>query len=124
MRVLFVDDADVILELTEMWCQIFGIEYSLAHNAKEALTFCQRTNHARVVTDLNMPAIGGIALIQELHQRHPDLRVFAFAGDACNHKSCYPDGACALFFRKFDGHAPLFVEIMKHLAIQKYPFLA
>lgn len=53
-------------------------------SAEEALELLQRNEAAGVVTDIHLPGISGLALIRELRQRDPGLRlkIVAVTGDS------------------------------------------
>ena len=81
-RVLIVDDELPIRKLLKGFLKLSGHECVAASNGVEALrelSKCSSTFDA-VVTDVVMPEMDGIALVQEISQKYPDLPVMVMTG--------------------------------------------
>jgi signal transduction histidine kinase len=80
LRVLVVDDEDVVRETLRDICSDEGHHVLEAHSAREALELL--TSHAVdvVCTDLGMPGMNGWQLADHIHERWPRLRVGLMTG--------------------------------------------
>ena len=75
--VLLVDDEPLLLESLEIVLTIKG-GFSVcgtAGNGVEALKLLEKHQPKVMLIDLNMPGMGGIELIKEVHNRYPDIRM-------------------------------------------------
>ncbi|MCX7934472.1 MAG: response regulator [Planctomycetota bacterium] len=124
MRVLFVDDESSVRDLIAIFCNILEIEYAIAANVEEALSALEKETFALVVTDLEMPDKNGAYLACEVRQRYPQTGVFAFSGTPFSahhvHQGTY---IFEKIFHKPQDYSRLMAEVMKYLALRKYPFL-
>jgi len=73
IRVLVVDDALYIRELISLILRNEGYEVIKAANGKEALNALNGTNIDMLITDLNMPEMNGIELVESLRDM-PDFK--------------------------------------------------
>lgn len=65
-RILVVDDIEDIRVLLELLLVDAGHEVTIVENGMSALDFAHQKSVDLVITDLNMPMIGGPALIRQL----------------------------------------------------------
>src|SRR6202022_3359721 len=72
-RVLLVDDEPALLFTLKELLKARGHEAALASSSREALALVEGVD--AVVTDFAMPEMGGVQLLQELHERAPPLPV-------------------------------------------------
>lgn len=80
-RVLVVDDEPLILVLLEEFVSRCGYEPVKAHNGFEGIRVATRTDDLQlVITDLQMPELGGIELIQELRKKSRRLPAILISG--------------------------------------------
>ncbi|OYZ68457.1 MAG: two-component system response regulator GlrR [Methylophilaceae bacterium 17-43-7] len=73
--ILIVDDDPDILRLIDMRLQSAGYNTIKAHNGIAALATLAMQRPDLVITDLLMPELDGMALMEQLHQQHPTLPV-------------------------------------------------
>lgn len=73
--ILIVDDDPDILRLLDMRLQSAGYHTIKAQNGVAALATLQTQRPDLVITDLLMPELDGMALMEQLHQQHPTLPV-------------------------------------------------
>jgi PAS domain S-box-containing protein len=80
--ILVVDDEDMICEMMNRTFLKHGYRVLIAHNGGEALQlFIQHHGAVQlVVTDVMMPVMGGVELIQSLRVLDPHVRVIASSG--------------------------------------------
>ncbi|MCK6396792.1 response regulator, partial [Zoogloea sp.] len=74
-RILVVDDSRVDLELVTSLLSDVGHECVRAGNGREALDLVQSDAPELIVTDLQMPEMDGLELVQAVHARHPKVPV-------------------------------------------------
>lgn len=78
--ILVVDDNEVMRTLLSRMLERAGFEVVVAVDGKQALErFCERTVQL-VLTDVVMPGMNGIQLIQAIISRRPDARIIAVSG--------------------------------------------
>src|SRR5687768_5578125 len=78
-RLLIVDDEEKIRSL---FAQCLRERYSCetAANAQEALQWLQRAPFALVITDIQMPGIGGVELLRKINELYRDTAVIIVSG--------------------------------------------
>ena len=81
-QVLFVDDDDKAGELFLRFCVDVDFEPHVFQQPEEALDFLRQQGAAVVVTDLSMPGMDGIALMQEVQRFDPDTAIIMMTGYA------------------------------------------
>ncbi|MBV7480751.1 sigma-54 dependent transcriptional regulator [Pseudomonas sp. PDM31] len=74
-KVLVVDDEPDIRELLEITLGRMKLETFSARNLTEALSLLRRVNFDLCLTDMHLPDGTGLALVQHIQQRHPQLPV-------------------------------------------------
>lgn len=72
MKVLYVEDDLEIQNNTKMIFEDLFKEVTTADNGQEALTLYEENSYDIVITDINMPNMNGIELIQAIKQISPD----------------------------------------------------
>jgi CheY-like chemotaxis protein len=81
-KVLLVEDSDGLRGLMRLGLQAAGFEVEEAPDGKQALERQRRSPADVVVTDLFMPEMDGIEIIEALRQEFPDTGVVAISGVA------------------------------------------
>jgi two-component system, NtrC family, sensor kinase len=78
-RLLIVDDEEKVRAL---FAQCLNERYSCeaAANAQEALDWLQQEPFALVITDIQMPGLGGIELLRKINELHRDTAVIIVSG--------------------------------------------
>jgi len=108
--ILVVDDEPAILELVKDILLPTGYLVNTAANGKEALAAIQSHPYDLVLTDMIMPQMGGMELVQYLRLHHPETLVLVFTGFAS-----YQDAVDAVKLGAFDYlPKPLQPEILRH----------
>jgi PAS domain S-box-containing protein len=108
--ILVVDDEPAILELVKNILVPAGYLVNTATNGKEALAAIQAHPYDLVLTDMIMPQMGGMELVQYLRLHHPETLVIVFTGFAS-----YQDAVDAVKLGAFDYlPKPLQPEIIRH----------
>jgi CheY-like chemotaxis protein len=80
--VLVVDDEVAVREITRLTLEAFGYHVMLASHGAEAVSlYAEHAGTiAMVITDLMMPVMGGVGVIQALREMHPGVAVLAVSG--------------------------------------------
>jgi signal transduction histidine kinase/CheY-like chemotaxis protein len=108
--ILIVDDEPAILKLVKDILRPTGYLVNTAANGKEAMAALQVHPYDLVITDMVMPQMGGMELVQYLRLNHPDTLVIVFTGFAS-----YQDAVEAVKLGAFDYlPKPLHPEILRH----------
>ncbi len=73
--ILVVDDEPFVLESVSVLLKEYGYSVTSCSNAKDAIDKFQENKIDVVLTDIKMPQISGIELLQRLHDINPDIPV-------------------------------------------------
>ena len=81
-RILLVDDEDQIASMADKILSRLGYSVTSFTNSQEAFERFEARpeDFDLLITDLNMPRISGITLVQKVHELRPDLPVIAISG--------------------------------------------
>lgn len=79
-RILLIDDDDLSRSAVEKMLERAGLEVRSTGESREALESYRRDRPDLVVTDLIMPDVDGLELIQQLRQVDPTVRILAISG--------------------------------------------
>ncbi|MDX9723445.1 MAG: response regulator [Myxococcota bacterium] len=103
-RVLVIDDEPDMLQMLSFMLGLDGFEITAASSGAEALEVVRREDFDLVLTDLRMPGMDGLTLINALKQLAPQLRVIVATGYATAETSaqCAASGAYALIKKPFE----------------------
>ncbi len=74
-RVLVVDDDEMLLDSLELWISQLGSEVTRASTGAEALDRLAETTYDAMVTDLMLPDMNGLELMDRAQAAQPDLQV-------------------------------------------------
>ncbi|HEU5016058.1 MAG TPA: HD domain-containing phosphohydrolase [Roseiflexaceae bacterium] len=77
-HILVVDDDPGVRDLCVRALRLFGYQVTGAENGRVALTRLTENAFDLVLTDLQMPEMGGISLLQQLRQLYSDTDVIVF----------------------------------------------
>jgi signal transduction histidine kinase len=80
--VIVVDDEPNVLMFTSLLLKKKGYSASACGSAREALEVLQKNNIDVVLTDIMMPEMSGIELLEEIHSIDPDIPVILVTGFA------------------------------------------
>lgn len=105
--ILIVDDDAAIRLLLRSHLEAKGYTCSVACDGAEALTALAKSQINLLITDLDMPGMGGVELLQEVRSRGMMTRCIVVTGYATigNLTACLREGAVALVpkpLRTFD----------------------
>lgn len=118
MKLLIADDHPVFLEsLSLLVAKIPG--YSVVgkmSDGKEVLAYLEHSPADMVLTDIQMPGMGGLELIAELRRRHPEVRVLMLTmmEDVDTIEAAVRAGARGYVFKS--ASLPVFTEALNTVA--------
>ncbi len=79
-KILIVDDEADIRQVLEISLSDMGYRVLTAENGEEAFDIFQKTHPLIVLTDIKMPGMDGIRLLQKIKQENPDTEVIMITG--------------------------------------------
>ncbi len=79
-RILVVDDEPKICHLIEELFKLEGYQIDVSFSGIEALQMMKRYNYEMLLTDLKMPGIDGLELIQKAKELNPEIRTIMVTG--------------------------------------------
>jgi len=81
VRILVVDDEPEVAETLRDILVNVGFEVETAENGKRAMGLLRDFQHFDlVISDMNMPEMGGLELLKQIHQLREDLPVIILTG--------------------------------------------
>jgi putative two-component system response regulator len=81
-KILVVDDDVQVLETVSSLMRAYGFPVISCENATDALAHLQENRILTVLTDINMPVISGIELLEKIRQAYPQIPVILMTGFA------------------------------------------
>ena len=100
--VLIADDEPGVLELLRGWARELGWESRGVGDGQAALDELQGAAPALVLTDVSMPRLDGIGLLQEIRRTFPSVPVVVRSADAGKRAAALRGGAQAFLLKPFD----------------------
>lgn len=79
LSVLYVEDDPVLRAETVAFFEPFFERIDTASNGKEGLEKYDDTFYDIVITDINMPVMNGIEMIERIHEINPDQKIIAIS---------------------------------------------
>jgi CheY-like chemotaxis protein len=80
VRLLVVDDNDLVLGVWSEFLSILGYDVTTAPGGAEGLALFDTTPHDLVLTDLVMPGVSGWQVVEAVRQRKPGVPVIVVTG--------------------------------------------
>ena len=81
-HILVIDDDELIRSLVKEILSRNNYQVDEAENGKVGLQKCKSRDYDLIITDIVMPEMEGISLIQKLNEFHPGIPVIAMTGNA------------------------------------------
>jgi DNA-binding NtrC family response regulator len=79
-RILVIDDEQYIRTALREVLEREGFEVRSAGDGKRGLELLETEGADLVITDVIMPGIDGVATLEQIKQRHPDIPVIVISG--------------------------------------------
>lgn len=111
MRILVVDDEkDVELLFRQKFRKEIkskSLELVFAFSGQEALEILEKSNPPKVIyifSDINMPGMTGLELLQEVKEKFPNIKISMISayGDKDNYEKAIDSGAKEFFTKPID----------------------
>jgi DNA-binding NtrC family response regulator len=78
---LVVDDEPAVLDVTQKLLERSGYRVTACHNAEDALALLEHEEFDVVLTDVQMPGMGGLGLLRAVREREVELPVILVTGN-------------------------------------------
>lgn len=82
LRLLVVEDDPIVRDFCDRLLRMKGYQVQVAEHGRAALEKMRVSHFDLLLTDLQMPEMGGIALLQEVQQRYPGTDAIVFTAFA------------------------------------------
>ncbi|WP_424689287.1 MAG: response regulator transcription factor [Halarcobacter ebronensis] len=80
MKLLFVEDEDDLIEIISDTLDKLDTNYLTAKNGEEALKLVEKNpDLSMIITDINMPVMNGLEMIEELKQKDINLPIIVMS---------------------------------------------
>ena len=79
-KILAIDDEKATLSMFRLFLDAYGYSVYTAENGAEGLEIFRNEKPAIVLTDIKMPGIDGLAVIQQIKQVAPQTAVIVITG--------------------------------------------
>jgi DNA-binding NtrC family response regulator len=97
-RVLIIDDDQSMLELAEFHLRAQGYESARAETGEEGLNLVLGSRFDVILTDLQLPDLGGIEVVKRLKEISPDSEIIMISGHGSVAKAVEATKAGAFYF--------------------------
>ena len=79
-KILIVDDNEDLCTIFKEALEEEGYKISTAVDGKQALAEAKKTHFDLIITDKNMPRMGGIRLVRSIRELDPDTKIVLITG--------------------------------------------
>lgn len=79
-KILVVDDEKTVRDITEAFLTLNGYEVTTAKNGKEAFDELLNNHYDVVITDMQMPLMGGMELLEKISQMTSNIITILLTG--------------------------------------------
>lgn len=104
LQLLIVEDDSIILNLLAEFLSNLGYQYRVAGDGLEAISLLKESSATIVITDIMMPRINGMELIQEIKKLWPETDIIAITGYSqdFSYTDVIKAGACDFIRKPFN----------------------
>ena len=81
-RILLVDDDEAVLRTVKELLELHGYLVDTSPNPLTALELVRKNSYTTVISDIKMPEISGLELLEKIHEEYEDLPVILMSGHA------------------------------------------
>ncbi len=124
-RILVVDDELIVRDSLQAWLQDEGFEVDIAASGPEALELLSEQPYQLMLTDIKMPGMDGVELLQKTKEDFPDLCVVMMTAYATVETAveAMKIGALDYLLKPFDPDTlvPMVLRIYQDLEVIKEP---
>jgi YesN/AraC family two-component response regulator len=79
-KILVIDDEKATLSMFRLFLDAYGYTVYTAENGTEGLAIFQKEKPEIVLTDIKMPGIDGLAVLQQIKEMDPNTAVIVITG--------------------------------------------
>lgn len=79
-RLLLIDDEEEFVSTLVERLEMRGIEADYTMSSAEALELLEKKKFDVVLLDYKLPGISGLSVMEEIHKRHPHIKVLLITG--------------------------------------------
>lgn len=79
-HILVIDDEPALLSLFGQFLESEGYSVALAADGREGMNLMKQQQPDLVITDIMMPEMDGLEVLQEIRSRSPEIPVIAISG--------------------------------------------
>lgn len=79
-KILVIDDEKATLSMFRLFLDAYGYTVYTAENGTEGLAIFRKEKPAIVLTDIKMPGIDGLAVLQQINEIDPNTAVIVITG--------------------------------------------
>ena len=79
-KILVIDDEKATLSMFRLFLDAYGYRFYTAENGAEGLEIFRKEKPAIVLTDIKMPGIDGLAVLQQIKEIAPKTSVIVITG--------------------------------------------
>lgn len=97
-KALLIDDDAATLELMKFQLDAEGFEVTVADNGQKGLDFIKENEFDIILTDLHLPDIGGIEMVQRSKEMSPDTEIIMVTGYGSVEKAIEATKAGAFYY--------------------------
>ncbi len=80
VKILLVDDDPVVLEVMKSIVASYGFSLATAGDGRQAIAKLQNDQFSIIITDMNMPVMDGMELLQHVKANYPKIGVIVVTG--------------------------------------------
>ncbi len=124
-RILVVDDELIVRESLQAWLEDEGFAVDMAASGPEALDLLSKQSYQLMLTDIKMPGMDGVELLQKAKEDFPDLCVVMMTAYATVETAveAMKIGALDYLLKPFDPDTlvPMVIRIYQDLEAVKEP---
>lgn len=123
VQLLVVDDEAELRETLRRHYRLQGFDVAVAGNGVEALDLMKRQRVDLVISDIQMPEMDGIALLNAIRNEYPMVHVVMITGYVCmeNVLACMRKGADTCVFKPFTDFEELDAAVARAVdALQRW----
>ena len=104
MKILVVDDEDIVLESCQAVFELDGFEVMLVTSADKAIEAMKNDNFALLLIDVKMPKHDGMYLMEKIKERWPNMPIIVMSGYCTTEtiKQAFKMGAANFIAKTFE----------------------
>lgn len=120
-KILLVDDEKEYLDVIQLILESNNFKVKTANSGRDALKKMSKESYDLVITDLIMPEMTGLELLDQIKEHHSDTEVILFTGygSVQNAVDAMKKGAFGYFIKSHDPDE-LIIEIKKVAKLRQY----